>query len=238
MDQFSWALEQFTSCTEKKEQQQKKKRLRKEEKTGARHRRTVHDIQLTGSVSVVSFLWRRVGLRLCVWEHAILNVALKNSHQAAPCWPWAESEQTLQAGNQDFNRVALSSDPESLGQMQDVTTTPHPLLLFSPLPPAPSHYPICQFSSTSFHQHHYHHLLFVSSCFIGWLLTLWPIRSTPPRCAGMNGPPCGPASPSWGRPPHDRGPDGRTDSRVARVDGGACRKRSLGGKQRSWWGRK
>lgn len=74
--------------------------------------------------------------------------------------------------------------------------------------------------------------------FIGWLLTLWPIRSTPPRCAGMNGPPCGPASPSWGRPPHVRGPDGRTDSRVARVDGGACRKRSLGGKQRSWWGRK
>lgn len=140
MDQFSWALEQFTSCTEK-EEQKKKKRLSKEEKTGARHRRTVHDIQLTGSVSVVSFLWRRVGLRLCVWEHAILNVALKNSHQAAPCWPWAESEQTLQAGNQDFNRAALSSDPESLGQMQDVTTTPHPLLLFSPLPPAPSHYP-------------------------------------------------------------------------------------------------
>lgn len=63
-------------------------------------------------------------------------------------------------------------------------------LLFPPSPHPPTHQPISPSSSLSL-------LLLVSaSSLTGWPVTAWPIRSTPPRCVGTSGPPCGPASPS------------------------------------------
>lgn len=48
-------------------------------------------------------------------------------------------------------------------------------------------------------------------------------KSTPLRCAGRFGPPCGPVSPSSARLPLGRGPDGQTYSRVAPATGATCR---------------
>lgn len=169
----------------------------------------------------------------CVCEHVILNVAphikptrprpSSNHHRISEGPRLKESKQTLATQETRTSTgwcwAQIQNCQVESRKLRPCCPLPHVPLLPSlpslPLPPHPSpHLSLLLL------------LLFVSASSPDQ--TARPIRNTPRQCVGTNDPPCGPASPSWGRPPHGRGPDGRTDSRVARVDGGACRTRSLG----------
>lgn len=202
-----------TSCCEKEEQ-----RRCNHGDVGIK----VRDV--AGLVSVVRLLktWAWVKAA-CVWTCDTERGTADPAHQAPPPPPsppeWPRSKESKKMLATRETRISagrcwvqIQSRQVRCGILRQCCPLPR-----SSSPPPPPH--------PSSHLSLHLLLFFASASSQVWLLQ--PIRSTPRRCVGTSGPLCGPASPSWGQLPRGRGPDGQTGSRAARVDGGACRTRSL-----------